>query len=308
MREKIYRYLRRSVSNLIFIPFYYLYKYICHHPKIYSTNETIQTIIKNKASVSRFGDGEFKWMINFKQNSFQHNSDLMNRRLIEILNSSSKRHIVCIPEAFDFHSSDEYIPWVRKYWKKEIGLHWIKWSSLLNLKKRYYNTQITRPYIDYKIKETASQKFTSIKRIWENRNVIMVEGSKTRFGIGNDLLDNTKSVERIICPSQNAFDNYDHIISSITKYIFQINKKDILILISLGPTATILSYDLSRYGVQSIDIGHLDIEYEWFKRQVKEKVPINGKYVNEINNHYSGELSKSLINKYQGQIIMRVDA
>ena len=38
-------------------------------------------------------------------------------------------------------------------------------------------------------------------------------------------------------------------------------------LIALGPTATILAYDLAEKGVQALDVGHIDIEYEWFLRK-----------------------------------------
>ena len=49
----------------------------------------------------------------------------------------------------------------------------------------------------------------------------------------------------------------------------------------MGPTATILSYDLNKFGYQAIDVGHVDIEYEWYLRKAKEKISIKNKYVNE---------------------------
>ena len=54
-------------------------------------------------------------------------------------------------------------------------------------------------------------------------------------------------------------------------------KKNKLILIALGPTATVLSYDLNKLGYQAIDIGHADIEYEWYLRKAKKKIPIKNK-------------------------------
>jgi hypothetical protein len=65
--------------------------------------------------------------------------------------------------------------------------------------------------------------------------------------------------------------------------VIKINK-NILILIALGPTATVLSYDLSRLGYQAIDIGHIDIEYEWFLKNATKKIKIKNKYVNEVDN------------------------
>ena len=58
--------------------------------------------------------------------------------------------------------------------------------------------------------------------------------------------------------------------------------KNRLILIALGHTATVLAYDLALEGYQALDIGHLDIEYEWFLRKIDKKIVIEGKYVNEV--------------------------
>ena len=54
---------------------------------------------------------------------------------------------------------------------------------------------------------------------------------------------------------------------------------DRLVLIALGPTATVLAYDLCNAGYQAVDIGHLDLEYEWFLRKDVEGGPLEFKYV-----------------------------
>ena len=46
---------------------------------------------------------------------------------------------------------------------------------------------------------------------------VFVEGDKTRMGVGNDLFDNAKSIQRILCPSESAFDNYDAILEACKK-------------------------------------------------------------------------------------------
>ena len=79
-----------------------------------------------------------------------------------------------------------------------------------------------------------------------------------------------KSIQRIICPVINAFNLYSKIVNTVKKKV----SKNKLILIALGPTATLLSFDLYKLGYQSIDVGHVDIEYEWFLRNAKRKIPI----------------------------------
>ena len=53
-------------------------------------------------------------------------------------------------------------------------------------------------------------------------------------------------------------------------------------MIALGPAATVLSYDLAKAGYHALDIGHLDIEYEWFLRKATKKINIEDKWVNEV--------------------------
>ena len=58
-------------------------------------------------------------------------------------------------------------------------------------------------------------------------------------------------------------------------------EKDAWFLLALGPTATVLAYDLCKAGYRALDIGHLDICYELLLRGESHMVAIEGKYVNE---------------------------
>ena len=105
---------------------------------------------------------------------------------------------------------------------------------------------------------------------------MIIEGEQTRFGIGNDLLNNTKSIKRIICPVCDAFNSYNQILKSALKF-----DKSVLILIALGPTASVLAYDLYKFNYQVIDVGHIDIQYEFFLRKVEHSIKIPYKYTSE---------------------------
>ena len=117
-----------------------------------------------------------------------------------------------------------------------------------------------------------------LKKVWRNRNVVIIEGEKTRMAVGNDLLEDANSVRRIVCPAENAFEYYDEILKCAISF-----SKDSLFLIALGPTATVLAYDLCIAGYQALDIGHVDLEYEWMKAGVQHQILISNKYVNELN-------------------------
>lgn len=285
---------------------YYIHKYKKIKSKFENYNvmtieETILAIINTGACVSRFGDGEFKWIAfnHRKGETFQENSYELSKRLKEVLLSNQKNHIICISPAFQGLDYCEQAS--KEYWQMELarcGKEWIKW---LDKRKTYFNANISRFYMSDINKKLAKSRFDLLKKIWENKEILIVEGEKSRLGIGNDLFDNALSIERILAPSQNAFNKYDKILEKVLIY-----GKDKLVLIALGPTATVLAYDLSKYGFQAIDIGHVDIEYEWFLKGVTEKVSIKGKSVNEVAEQEVEELDKIYLEKYYSQVLDRV--
>lgn len=79
-----------------------------------------------------------------------------------------------------------------------------------------------------------------------------------------------------MCPEKNAFNFYKEILNQSSSL-----PSSKLIIIALGATATVLAYDLSKLGYQALDLGHLDLEYEWFRLKSKDAVQIPGKYTNE---------------------------
>lgn len=97
-----------------------------------------------------------------------------------------------------------------------------------------------------------------------------------------------------LCPAENAFDRYEEIYNEAVK-----QPKDKLFLIALGPTASVLAYDLAMKGYQAIDIGHADLSYEWLLRGRREK--LSNKYCNEMPGGYMVEDIYDA--EYESQII-----
>lgn len=264
-------------------------------PQIASIEETIQKIVKEGCSVSRFGDGEIL-LTNNKAIGFQKADSKLGERLKEVLQSNADGHIVCLSDTFtDIY---RYNRKARRFWRTHFFIYGHIWDNLLISNKQYYNTFVTRPYMDFAQKTQCGKWFHDMQAIWQNRNIIFIEGEKSRLGVGNDLFHNAKSIKRILCPPTSAFDKYDSIINEAVK-----QNKDVLFLIALGPTATVLAYDLHKKGYQAIDIGHVDIEYEWWRMNAKRKVKIQNKYVNEA---VGGNIVSVAGEEYESQIIAKI--
>jgi glycosyltransferase family protein len=232
-------------------------------PIIKSVEETLDKIIEDKCSISRFGDGEFSCM-NCSRISFQDPSEELAERLKEVIASDLPNLLVGLPDCFG--SLDVYVPYTRKFWRKYMSKKRQATYSYLKMNRAYYNAFFNRYYLNFNKTDEHYQRcrgyFKRIQEIWKHREVIICEGQETRLGVANDLLDGAKSVSRIICPSKHAFKKYDEILST-----FDDINSDVLILVALGPTATVLAYDLCKREYQAVDIGQINEEYECFLRK-----------------------------------------
>ena len=267
-------------------------------PIIKSGEEAIRRIIEDKCSISRFGDGEFELIAEKARPKFQQPNHLLAVRLKEVLESNKDNLIIAIAD--NYGSLEKYevdaAMDIREYMTPDVRKYHMK---LLVEDKIYYDTYLTRPYIIYKDKDAAKQKFEFLMKIWQEKDLMIIEGNKSRLGLGNNLFDKAKSIKRILAPSEDAFSKYDDILYEALK-----TDKDTLILIALGPTATVLAYDLAIKGFQAIDIGHIDIEYEWFLQGEGKRIIIKNKYVNEVS---GGDIVEDVNDEwYNSQIVASV--
>lgn len=226
-------------------------------------------------SVSRFGDGELDLIIG-RNLKFQEHNEKLSKRLEEILKSKQDFCMIGIPDVINgFYNLTEES---EEFWIKNMERTRDTWLKYIDKDREYCTANLTRLYIRYKDKSNTGIHFSIMKEIWKDRDVLICEGEQTRVGVGNDLLEGCRSVRRVICPAEDAFEKYDEILNILKR-----EPKETLIIMALGPTATVLAYDLAKEGHQALDMGHFDIEYEWYLRNATKKEKINNKYTNEVS-------------------------
>jgi glycosyltransferase family protein len=270
-------------------------------PQIYDISFTIDMLVNKHCSMARYGDGEFATMSNQFRQKFQEPNEKLARRLAEIIKSDDEKFLIAIAD--NYGNLEKYTTQakegIRRYMSEETREEHM---HFLDMERTYHNAYISRPYVIYKdnMTEAPKHRFDALKQIWNNRKVIIVEGILSRLGVGNDLFDGALSIKRIEAPATNAFDRYDKILEEALKAA----EEDTLFLIALGPTAGVLAYDLYRNGCQAIDIGQVDIEYEWFLKGEGERTPVRGKYNNEVD---GGDIVENIDNPvYESQIIAKI--
>lgn len=293
-------FLQKCVNRLKWLSLYpkdWVLRKVYTEPIVKDSDETVDKIISDHCSVSRYGDGEFN-IIFGNQIDFQQDSVELAQIMRNILQYDANDFLVCIPK--NFHDDERYIEETREFWRVFMRQHRLEIMKLLKPGKIYYDAAISRFYHRNVDKKWCEYYVPKLKKIWENRRVVMIEGEKSRLGVNNDLFDDAAEIKRILCPAEDAFKVYYEVIEYVEENI----EKNTLILIALGPTATAMAFDLYKKGFQAIDIGHVDIEYEWMKMEATEKVTVKGKYTNETND---GKLVCEVYNeKYEKEIMAKI--
>lgn len=257
--------MKRQIKDILAAIVCFLYeKGILHNRiQVHSIDETIDELLHTEKSMVRFGDGEIV-MIGGGDLMLQKASAEIADGLKEILAYRYDDLMVTIPGIFgslsDHHKAS------RKFWRDHLLFCRKIYETYCNPDRVYYTTFVSRCYYFAEDRTPCDAWFAKIRKIWENRDVVIVEGTRTHNGVGNDLLDAAKSIERVICPPSDAYSAIPAILEACTPY-----GKDRLFLLSVGVAAKFLAAELFRQGYRVLDIGNLDMEYEWYVRHTSGK-------------------------------------
>jgi hypothetical protein len=211
-------------------------------------NATIRKIINNNLSVSRFGDGELVYMHGYTH-IWQKTEKTLMEDLQKILSESNNTLLVCIP---DFLIDNRIT-------RTGIKLHGWK-SPKLALKASiqknlcYGSAFVFRPLNRKLSTPKTLPHINKLISYMNSRNVIYV-GTKKTF---RNFIKPKAVIDDI--PEINAYSFirviFDLIIITAEKY------EKPLVLVSCGITATVLCSELSKEGIQAIDIGSFFEQYE----------------------------------------------
>ncbi|VSV28461.1 Glycosyl transferase [Streptococcus pneumoniae] len=266
------------------------------YPKVLDIQQSLDYILEHHFSVICYGDGEMDIMMGhgIPYQDYDENLAEQLRSMIQL--ESSPELLVCLSDVFE--GLERYNPEAVNFWQEHLE-HYKEAYHRFCTASFYGSTFISRPYMDLKDKTASVAHFEKLKQLWDERDILIVEGENSRSGVGNDLFDNARSVERIICPSRNAYGKVQVIQEAVEKYA-----DGKLVFLMLGPTAKVLAYHLSQKGIQAIDLGHVDSEYEWFKMGATSKVKFSHKHTAEHN--FDQEIQFVEDEIYNKQVVVRI--
>lgn len=246
--------------RLLTVGDYFLSKIEKDYPNVMTTEEVIRCIVEEGYSISRYGDGEFTLLKSSRRNiPFQKGSKDLQQKLALILKDYNNQNklLVCIPPFNSQFNNTKYFCGKYSFWETYWFENYSKLKSYFKSDK-YGNAFISRVDI------FNENKLSEIKKIWDKKSVVFVYGKEGRFDVNCSLFDNINEKSILEVESMNAFEQYEFILEQCCK-----RDKNSLFLLAIGPTATILSYDLSRLGYQALDIGHLPNSFEQYLGNIK---------------------------------------
>lgn len=205
--------------------------------------ETLRKLL-NGYSISRYGDGEIKHM-DGRRNVSQVFVPSLQKSLIEAFHSRVKGHMVAIPNVFGdrvfTEVDDKYIESMRR-----------RFGAIADPKYKYASAYISRgdlcPYL------SQATYWGLMAELWKGRDVVLVRGHEERANPG--MMRQARSITQISTPASGAWSEYKNIVKECLKH-----PRTSLFLLCIGPTATVLAWELAKTKRQALDIGHLGMFY-----------------------------------------------
>jgi hypothetical protein len=205
--------------------------------------------LKEGFSLSRYGDGEFIRVILeargiSKLQSF--NPDMRNK-LMEVLINPIKNLMVGIPR------TDHKKGWVKQFHNK-----FSKFISGKKIEKSIFASAFfSRPSM---VNRNNEEYFKKVMSIWNDRKVVLINFNEDL--VNHHLFKHCK-IDFIQISRNDCFSSYNEISEQCKEFY---NRRKIFLL-SAGPTATCLVYDLACNGEHAIDIGQIALEYSLYKKE-----------------------------------------
>jgi SAM-dependent methyltransferase len=212
-------------------------KVLKKYPNILTEDVTID--LAQRVSIARFGDGEWRCAVENGCTS-QRADPALARELQNILLNPVKACLVCLPNVFLSPRRESWLRYADERYTQYCG------------GKTYGSAFISRPdnapWID------RPDYWEKVRDLWRGRDVVLVIGD--RKSITTEMIDReAASVVEVHGPSKHAYASIDELMGDI--HLASAERTDVLHVLCLGATATVIAYRLALEGYHALDLGHI---------------------------------------------------
>lgn len=209
-------------------------------------DETVTRLVSTGTSLARFGDGELGAMMRpgydlyLQRSSPQLRAELRGIWTLQDLDPATL--LLGFP-----------LPFTGAYWTGVWGSLWPELRLITRDDVRYGNSHVTRPVY---FRRLGGRGVDLWRAVWAERSVCVVTGTGSRFDLIPELFGSAASVVLETAPPVDAYAQVD----ALERRLLAIPVD--LVLLALGPTATVLAARLARRGRRALDIGHIVNSYK----------------------------------------------
>ena len=218
-------------------------------PKVLNEKDTFKLVRDKKMNLARYGDGEFK-LARGASIRLQSGSKEIQYHMQNILMNPNPNVLPAIQNIYDPKLFNMLPPGKKKFWQTYKSPEILKF---IDPGRVYGSSFVGRkdnaPWI-------SCDDILEWRTLWEDQVVISVVGH-VKWDI--DIIDNTKKKITINGPPSEAFSEFDTIYKKIKDAWEKENAY--VVVLHLGPTATILANELAKDGIWAIDLGSWQFNY-----------------------------------------------
>lgn len=208
----------------------------------------LTSLIHRGKSLIRMGDGEI-YIMNHGSVHYQPYNSLLRQKLLKIIKEyrDSSPYVLGIPKTYIEMTNVELR-------KKHMLRMWLPFKIMY----RYFFPRGMTYFDAHTFYEQGFE--THLKSLIEESHTIIVTNKETISKLKQRGLEGKITSTFIETPSQDAFKEYEAIFEK-TIHTLQLHP-NAKILVSMGPAAKVLVYDLSKKGYAAYDIGRgLEVIY-----------------------------------------------
>lgn len=215
------------------------------YPKVIDELNTLEALHQGM-SIARFGDGEFKVVVNRDCVSQIRNSKLQAEFKYMLEKGSNDHCAVAVPPLDNPNRAKKH------FWSDKLAE---KYAKLINPNAKYYSSFITRP--DNAPWIHKREYYDRVVDLWRGKRVTLVLG--TERSLRESLMPEAAHIDFVWSVRRDAYDYIDELQDKIA----EVGNKTVILC--LGCTATALSYRMaSEYHM--LDLGHVGSFLDAFQR------------------------------------------
>lgn len=207
------------------------------YPEVVGEFQTLAELLTG-CSIARFGDGELK-LLDGVDSMREHGSKGMAAELRAIIQEPPAGLLPAIPTMDP--NGPKFQNWVR---------HSKRFCKALAPDVTYYSAFISRPDSAPWI---ATPHFAySFESLWAGKDVVLV-AKDPECAIARLVARSASAVIHVQCPANDAYAEIDRLEQQVLYY--RTPRREPVVVLSAGGTATCLAARLHKVGLQSLDVG-----------------------------------------------------